>query len=167
VSEAPLSTPPTAAAIAAAEAEKKGLVSRLRAKLNKGDSWLTYDLNRLFTADKLNEDAVEQLEERLLLADAGVDATTWLCDQLTADIRAGRIKNEPQLRAALKKNLMDLLAPIAKPLTIPPYIKPYVLFVAGVNGVGNHHNRQTGDALQARRPSSADRGRRYVPRGGG
>lgn len=117
-------------------AAKGGLMKRLRAKLNQGDSWLTYDLGRLFTAEKLREDAVEQLEERLLLADAGVEATTWLCERLSADILASRVKSEAQLRAALKKYLLDLLQPIAKPLLIPPYIKPYVLFVAGVNGVG-------------------------------
>lgn len=119
-----------------AEADKQGTIARLRAKLNRGDSWLTYDLGRLFTADKLSEDAVEQIEERLLIADAGVEATEWICDKLKADILASRVKNEAQLRAALKKALLELLAPIAKPLTIPPYIKPYVLFVAGVNGVG-------------------------------
>jgi fused signal recognition particle receptor len=116
--------------------KKSGLLSKLRSKLNQGDSWLTYDLGRLFTAEKLKEDAVEQLEERLLIADAGVEATAWLCERLAADIRAGRVKTEPQLRAALKRALLELLEPIAKPLVIPPYIKPYVLFVAGVNGVG-------------------------------
>ncbi|MBL6752461.1 MAG: signal recognition particle-docking protein FtsY [Nevskia sp.] len=115
---------------------KPGLLAKLRGKINRGDSWLTYDLGRLFTADKLNESAVDELGDRLLLADAGVDATEWLCERLTRDVRAGRIKNEAQLRAALKSALTELLAPCAKPLVIPPYIKPYVLFVAGVNGVG-------------------------------
>ncbi|MDR3419077.1 MAG: signal recognition particle-docking protein FtsY [Nevskia sp.] len=116
--------------------EKQGFIAKLRKNINRGDSWLTYDLNRLFTADKLNENAIDELGDRLLLADAGVEATEWLTEQLTADLRAGRIKNEAQLRAALKKALLELLQPIAKPLVIPPYIKPYVLFVAGVNGVG-------------------------------
>ncbi|MDB5985033.1 MAG: ftsY [Nevskia sp.] len=113
-----------------------GLVNKLRARLNKGDSWLTYDLGRLFTADTLREDAIEQLEERLLLADAGIDATSWLTEHLGNDLRAGRIKTEAQLRAALRKALLELLTPVAKPLLIPPFIKPYVMFVAGVNGVG-------------------------------
>src|SRR5690606_35093203 len=41
-----------------------------------------------------------------------------------------------QLRAALKKALVELLGPVAQPLQIPDFIRPYVLFVAGVNGVG-------------------------------
>jgi fused signal recognition particle receptor len=115
---------------------RPGLLTKLRTKLNRGDSWLTYDLGRLFTADKLEESAVDELGDRLLLADAGVEATTWLCERLTREVRAGRVKNEAQLRATLKAALLELLAPCAKPLVIPPYIKPYVLFVAGVNGVG-------------------------------
>jgi fused signal recognition particle receptor len=115
---------------------KQGFVARLRSKINRGDSWLTYDLGRLFTAEKLNEDAVEQLEERLLVADAGVEATTWLCERLSADIRASRVKTQAELRDALRKALLELLQPCAKPLVIPDYIKPFVLFVAGVNGVG-------------------------------
>jgi fused signal recognition particle receptor len=115
---------------------ESSLVKSLRARLNKGDSWLTYDLGRLFSADKLREDAIDQLEERLLLADAGVDATNWLTERLGYDLRAGRIKTEVQLRAALRKALLDLLLPVAKPLDFPAYIKPYVMFVAGVNGVG-------------------------------
>jgi len=112
------------------------LLGKFRAKLNQGDSWLTRDIGTLFTADKLNPDALEELETRLLLADAGVEATGWLIDRLQTDINLGRIKNEKQLRASLQKALVELLAPIAKPLEIPPFIKPYILFVAGVNGVG-------------------------------
>jgi fused signal recognition particle receptor len=116
--------------------EKTGALARFRARLNKGDSWLTYDLGRLFTAETLKEDAVDELGDRLLLADAGVEATTWLTERLGNEVRAGRIKNEKQLRGALSKALLELLQPIAKPLVPPPFIKPFVLFVAGVNGVG-------------------------------
>ncbi|WP_043112547.1 signal recognition particle-docking protein FtsY [Solimonas flava] len=113
-----------------------GLLSKLRTRLNKGDSWLTRDISTFFTADKLTPEALEELETRLLMADAGVDATQWLIERLQNDVNAGRIKNPAQLRAALKKYLVELLAPIAKPLVMPAFIKPFILFVAGVNGVG-------------------------------
>lgn len=117
-------------------AENASFIAKLRKKINKGDSWLTYDLGRLFTADKLNEDAIEQLEDRLLVADAGVEATTTICTALRNEVMAGRIKTEAQLRAALKKALLDIIAPCAKPLQVPSFIKPYVIFVAGINGAG-------------------------------
>ncbi|SEP91695.1 fused signal recognition particle receptor [Solimonas aquatica] len=115
---------------------ESGMFAKLRARLNKGDSWLTRDLSSLFTADKLSPDALEELETRLLMADAGVEATQWLIERLQSELNAGRIKNDKQLRAALKKALLELLEPIAKPLQMPGFIKPFILFVAGVNGVG-------------------------------
>ena len=112
------------------------LIGRMRAKLNRGDSWLTRDLGSLFSGDALADDAIEMLEEHLLLADAGVEATSWLIEQLEKAVAAGRIKNQAQLRAALRQALLDWLQPVSEPLSIPPFIKPYILFVAGVNGVG-------------------------------
>jgi fused signal recognition particle receptor len=118
------------------EAPQAGLLRKLRSRLNKGDSWLTRDLSTLFAADKLTPDALDELETRLLMADAGIDATEWLMERLRHEVNAGRIRNPQQLRGALKKFLVELLAPIAKPLLMPPFIKPFILFVAGVNGVG-------------------------------
>lgn len=112
------------------------MLSKLRTRLNKGDSWLTRDLSTLFSADKLTPDALEEIETRLLLADAGIDATEWLMERLRNEVNAGRIRNPKQLRATLRTSLIELLAPIAKPLQMPPFIKPFILFVAGVNGVG-------------------------------
>ncbi len=114
----------------------RGMISKLRARLNKGDSWLTRDISSLFAAERLSDDALDEIETRLLMADAGVEATSWLIERLRADVSAGRVRNPQQLRAALKRALVELLAPVAKPLQIPDYIRPYILFVAGVNGVG-------------------------------
>ena len=114
------------------------VLGKFRSRLNSaaGDSWLSRDLGSLFTADNLRADALEELETRLLMADAGIEATTWLVDRLQAGVNAGRIKTETQLRKALKDALLELLLPIAQPLVLPAFIKPYILFVAGVNGVG-------------------------------
>ncbi len=115
------------------------LLSKFRTSLNKslgGDSWLTKDISTLFAGEKLRDDAVEELETRLLMADAGLEATSWLVERIQGEISAGRIKTEKQLREQLKKALLELLQPIAKPLKIPAFIRPYILFVVGVNGVG-------------------------------
>ncbi|MEQ1438389.1 signal recognition particle-docking protein FtsY [Fontimonas sp. SYSU GA230001] len=114
----------------------QGFIAKLRARLNKGDSWLTRDIGTFFSNDKLSEDALDEIETRLLTADAGLEATEWLMNRLRAEMNAGRVKNPQQLRAALKKALVELLAPVSRPLQIPDFIRPYILFVAGVNGVG-------------------------------
>ena len=110
--------------------------SRWRQRLNRGDSFLTRDLGSLLSGESLDEDAVEALEDRLLMADAGVEATQFLVDQLRSRVQAGRIRNEDQLREALRDAVAEWLQPVAEPLQTPDYIKPFVLFVAGVNGAG-------------------------------
>jgi len=117
-------------------ADSSNLLSKFRSRLNKGDSFLTRDIGSFFAAEKLRADALEDFETRLLMADTGIDVTQWLVDRIQTDINLGRIKNEKQLRETLKKALVELLAPVTEPLTIPAFIKPYILFVAGVNGVG-------------------------------
>lgn len=114
-------------------------LTKFRSKLNKGvagDSWLSRDIGSLFAGAKLRDDALEELETRLLMADAGIEATQWLIGRLDTEVKQGRIKTEPQLRAALKAALLELLQPISQPLLMPSFIKPYIIFVAGVNGVG-------------------------------
>lgn len=114
------------------------LLAKFRSRLNSvgGDSWLSRDLGSLFSGEALKADALEELETRLLMADAGVEATGWLIERLQTAVKAGQIKTEMQLREALRAALLELLLPIAQPLRIPDFIKPYILFVAGVNGVG-------------------------------
>ena len=114
----------------------ESLIRRMRAQLNRGDSWLTYDLGRLFSSDKLDEEALEEIEMRLLGADAGVEATTWLVDKLRADVLASRVRNEQELRDRLSALIAEWLRPVAQPLEIPDFIRPYILFVVGINGAG-------------------------------
>ncbi|HKY91081.1 MAG TPA: signal recognition particle-docking protein FtsY [Nevskiaceae bacterium] len=117
-------------------AESQNLLTKFRARLNKGDSFLTRDISTFFAADQLRPDALEDFETRLLMADTGLEATEWLVERLRTAINAGKVKNEKQLRATLKEALVELLAPVSEPLKIPAFIKPYILFVVGVNGVG-------------------------------
>ena len=53
---------------------REGFIKRLRARLNRGDSWLTYDLANLAPGGKIDEDTLEELEANLVMADVGVDA---------------------------------------------------------------------------------------------
>ena len=48
------------------EANPAGFVRRLRARLNRGDSWLTYDLANLLPKGRIDEETLEELETRLV-----------------------------------------------------------------------------------------------------
>ena len=108
----------------------------MRAQINRGDSWLTYDLANLLPGEKIDEDALEDFEDLLIQADLGLEASSSIVEKLRAGINSGKIKRSEQLHKALKESLVDLLAPSSIPLEIPEFIKPYVIMAVGVNGVG-------------------------------
>jgi fused signal recognition particle receptor len=111
-------------------------LARLRARINRGDSWLTYDLGRLLAGDGLDDDAIEELETRLLSADAGLEATEFFSERLRLRVRQGKIHNEEQLRDALRGAVEELLGPCARPLEVSRALRPFVILMVGVNGVG-------------------------------
>ncbi|HUS24993.1 MAG TPA: signal recognition particle-docking protein FtsY [Candidatus Binatia bacterium] len=110
-------------------------LARLRARLNRGESWLTYDVGRLFARDGLGEDAVEELETRLLQADAGVEAAQHFAERLRIAIRQGRVRDAAALRALLRELLTEWLRPCERPLDVGA-ARPFVVLGVGVNGVG-------------------------------
>ena len=48
-------------------APRQGFIKRLRDRLNRGDSWLTYDLANLAPGGKIDEDTLEELESADIL----------------------------------------------------------------------------------------------------
>ncbi|ORE87539.1 signal recognition particle-docking protein FtsY [Oceanococcus atlanticus] len=108
----------------------------MRAQINRGDSWLTYDLANLLPGEKIDEDALEDFEDLLIQADLGIEAASEVCEKLRGGINSGRIKRPDQLRKALHASLVELLSPSSIPLEIPEFIRPFVIMAVGVNGVG-------------------------------
>ncbi len=85
---------------------------------------------------KLDADLLDELEIALISADVGVKASAQIMAPLQKRFKAREFSNSQQLLAALRQQLMDLLAPIHKPLVINPAHKPFVILTVGVNGVG-------------------------------
>ena len=116
--------------------KKPGFVKRLRARLNQGNSWLTYDLANLAPGGKIDEDALEELEAELVMADVGVDATGRIVGSLQKRLAQKELKDVDALRQGLHASLVDVLAPVAHPLKVPELDKPFVILMVGVNGAG-------------------------------
>ena len=117
-------------------AERQGFIKRLRARLNRGDSWLTYDLANLAPGGKIDEDALEELESLLVMADVGVDTTTRIIEDLQKSLARKELKDVESLRNGLRRSLVDILAPVEQPLDIDPQHRPFVILMVGVNGAG-------------------------------
>jgi fused signal recognition particle receptor len=118
------------------ESDKQGLFSRLRARLNRGDSFLTRDLGELFRGRQIDAEALEELETRLLTADAGVEATEHILAGLQKRVARKELADVNALIAALRQAVAEILAPCAKPLIIDESRRPFVILVVGVNGSG-------------------------------
>ncbi len=116
--------------------KKEGFVKRLRARINKGDSWLTYDLANLAPGGKIDGDTLEELESLLVMADVGVDTTERIITDLQKSLARKELKDVEALREGLRKSLRDILAPVEKPLVIDKPDGPCVILMVGVNGAG-------------------------------
>jgi fused signal recognition particle receptor len=111
-----------------------GLFDKLKQRLSRGKTWLTMDVRDLF-GRRLDAATLEELEERLLLADVGVDATRWLLDGMQKRARVTPRADETVF-TELEASILELLAPLEVPLEIRAERKPFVILAVGINGTG-------------------------------
>ncbi len=116
--------------------KKEGFIKRLRARLNRGDSWLTYDLTKLAPGGKIDEDVLDELESLLVMADVGVDTTERIIAGLQKRLMRKELKDIEALQANLRRALLDILEPVEMPLSVEKAESPFVILMVGVNGAG-------------------------------
>lgn len=112
-----------------------GWLSRLRQGLSRSSSRLTGGITDLFTKRRLDDAAIEELEELLITADLGVTTAA----KLAADFASTRFDKEvspEEVRGALAEDIAGMLEPVARPLTVDGSHKPHIILVCGVNGSG-------------------------------
>jgi len=117
-------------------AESQSFFKRLRSRLNRGDSWLTYDLANLAPGGEINEDVLEELESLLVMADVGVDTTELIITDLQKSLARKELKDVDALRKGLHRSLLGILEPVSVPLEISAQEGPFVILMVGVNGAG-------------------------------
>lgn len=115
---------------------RQGFFKKLRARLNRGDSWLTYDLANLAPGGKIDEHVLDELESELVMADVGIDTTARIIDDLQKSLARKELKDVDALRRGLHRSLCSILEPVAAPLEIPDDHRPFVILMVGVNGAG-------------------------------
>jgi len=116
--------------------KRDGFIKRLRARINRGDSWLTYDLANLAPGGKIDEDVLDELESLLVMADVGVDTTGRIIGNLQKSLARKELKDVAALQKALARALQEILAPVEQPLEIRDVGGPFVILMVGVNGAG-------------------------------
>jgi fused signal recognition particle receptor len=112
-----------------------GWLARLKAGLSRSTARLTDALTTAFRKRRLDDEALEELEETLISADLGLPASRRIVDSFRRT-RFGREVTEQEIKAALADQVAEILAPVATPLVIDRARAPHVVLVVGVNGTG-------------------------------
>ena len=99
-------------------------------------------LDKVFEGRKqIDETLLDELEEMLISTDIGVQTTLQVLESIRQGVSRQEINDLGALKAVMKQELLDILdhsreTGVASETDVPESIKPYVLMVVGVNGVG-------------------------------
>ncbi len=133
-------TEPESAVAAPVEeiAPVEGRLGRLRGSLSKSQNVIGRGVLGILSAGDLDEDAWEEIEDTLIMADLGTKTTVAVVEKLRDRIATEGVENEAQARAMLRECLIEAARPeLDRSIHAMPYNgKPAVIMVVGVNGTG-------------------------------
>jgi len=124
------------------EAVERELSVRFSKAIEKTRHSINNRLDTIFEGRKqIDEAFLEELEEMLISTDIGVATTMQILDSIRRGVSRQEIGDLDALKREMRKELLGILhhsteRGVADERTIDPSIKPYVLMVVGVNGVG-------------------------------
>ena len=114
---------------------QKGWLGKLEAGLTKSSLSLTNSLNELLVKRKLDSQTIEEIEDVLITADLGVETARKISKKL-ASTRFGKDANPTEVRRVVADEIIEILSPVAQPLSLNSANRPHIVLVCGVNGSG-------------------------------
>jgi len=112
-----------------------GFFSRLKQGLSRSTQKLTVGITAVFTKRRLDEKALEELEDLLIGADLGPAVAARVIEGFRGT-RFGKEVTEEEIRETLAEEIAAILAPVALPFEPDRAHRPHVVLVVGVNGTG-------------------------------
>ena len=112
-----------------------GFFSRLKEGLSRSTQKLSGSITAVFRKRRLDDEALEELEELLISADLGTEVARRVIAAFRRS-RFGKEVTDEEIKQALAEEITAILAPVARPLELDPAHKPHVVLVVGVNGTG-------------------------------
>ncbi|MDR1045183.1 MAG: signal recognition particle-docking protein FtsY [Candidatus Adiutrix sp.] len=116
------------------DSARKGLFARFREKLSATRSQLAGRLETLLASVRsIDDELLDELEELLITSDLGVKTTADLLFKIRGQVAGKELSDAAALKEALKKRISEMVD-LPRP-ELPP-VKPVVIMVVGINGVG-------------------------------
>lgn len=117
-----------------------GFFSKLKEGLARSTQKIAQGITHTFSTGvfnkrKLDDAALEELEDILITADLGTEVASRIIANFRRT-RFGREVSDDEIKTALAEEIAAILAPVARPLVIDRALKPHVVLVVGVNGTG-------------------------------
>lgn len=109
--------------------------AKLKQGLSRTSDRLVGGIAGVFTGRRLDEAALEELEDLLIMADLGPQAAAELSGNL-AKSKFGKEVTDTEVREALASDIARMLRPVAEPIPFRASARPFVVLVVGVNGTG-------------------------------
>ena len=119
---------------AAAEDIGDGFLDRISGGLKKSTARMSDNMSAMFTKRKLDDEALEDLEDLLVASDLGIGPASKVTALLSAD-KFDKQVTDTEIKVALADVISDILVPLEKPLVLSD-VKPQILLFVGVNGSG-------------------------------
>ena len=112
-----------------------GFFSKLKEGLARSTQKIAQGITGVFNKRKLDDAALEELEDVLITADLGTEVAARIIANFRRT-RFGREVSDDEIKTALAEEIAEILKPVAHPLVIDRTLKPHVVLVVGVNGTG-------------------------------
>lgn len=115
-----------------------GRLGKLRGRLSRSQNAIGQGLMGILSAGDLDDDAWEEIEDTLIMADLGTKATMKVTESLREKIAERGVNSEADAREMLRESLIEVGHPeMDRSIkAMPNEGKPAVIMVVGVNGTG-------------------------------
>jgi signal recognition particle-docking protein FtsY len=124
-------------------AEDEGFIKRFRKAITSTRENIASRLEDVVKGKKqIDAATLEELEEALIGADIGVQTTMEIIENVRKQVDRQALKDTDELKRTIKQQLLDILESaersrgVASETSVPDDVRPYVMMIVGVNGVG-------------------------------
>lgn len=125
------------------EEEERGFFQRFRKAVSATRENFVTRLEDVVKGKKeIDASTLDELEEALIGADIGIQTTLEILDDVRQKVARNALSDVDELKRVIKQHLLDILETasksrgVAAETAVPDDVRPYVLMVVGVNGVG-------------------------------